>query len=92
MPGVKLGALRGDFSLPNTWRNIGTVSKLYIFPLKSAAYVPIDKMEVGTTAGFTGFTIDRQFMVIDRNGKMLTSRRYPNMVLIQPQVQEKQIR
>ena len=90
--GVKLGALRGDINPPTAWKNIGIVSKLYIYPLKSAAFIPVQEMEAGITAGFSGFMTDRQFMVTDMTGKMITSRRYPNMVLIKPEVTEKEIR
>jgi len=90
--GVKLGALRGDISAPNAWKNVGIVSKLYIYPLKSAGFIPVHEMEAGITAGFSGFMTDRQFMVTDMTGKMITSRRYPNMVLIKPEVTEKEIR
>lgn len=34
----------------------------------------------------TDFLIDRQLMVVDRKGKMITARRYPVMVMIQPQM------
>ena len=34
----------------------------------------------------TDLLIDRQLMVVDRKGKMITARRYPLMVMIQPQM------
>ena len=33
-----------------------------------------------------GQLVDRQFMVVDKKGKMITTRRYSNMVLIQPKM------
>ena len=34
----------------------------------------------------TDLLTDRQLMVVDKKGKMITARRYPVMVLIQPQM------
>ena len=33
----------------------------------------------------TEFLVDRQLMVVDRKGKMITARRYPVMILIKPE-------
>ena len=41
---------------------------------------------VCSTSCRTELLVDRQLMVVDRKGKMITARRYPVMILIQPQM------
>jgi uncharacterized protein len=58
----------------------GTLSQLYIHPIKSCGGIPSD------SAGLieTGLEWDRQWMVVDPQGQMLTQRQWPRMALIQP--------
>ena len=84
--GLELAALRGDLSLPGEdgWREVGTVGGLYIYPVKSMAAQPVASFSVCETGARAGLVQDRQLMVVDTRGKMVTARRYPNMVLIRP--------
>ena len=41
---------------------------------------------VCSTSSRTELLVDRQLMVVDSKGKMITARRYPVMILIQPQM------
>jgi len=93
MPGVALGALRGDLSVPEEgdWCTVGLVEKLYLYPVKSLAHIQVDEMRIGNFAGSNGHTVDRQFMVTDSKGKFVSSRRYPQMALIQPKVTADQL-
>jgi len=94
MPGVALGALRGDLNVPSDeeWVSVGEVSKLYLYPVKSLAHVQVTSMNLAKHGGYNGLILDRNFMVTDAKGKFVTSRRYPNMSLIQPHVEEGKIR
>jgi len=94
MPGVVLGAFRGDLSVPadGDWVSVGRVEKLYLYPVKSLAHLEVKEMDLGQFGGFLGNIKDRQFMVCDLNGKFVTSRKYPNMALIQPKVEDGSIR
>ena len=47
---------------------------------------PLKIYNVSCTSSRTDLLVDRQLMVVDRKGKMITARRYPVMVLIQPQM------
>ena len=88
MTGLKLAALRGDLSLPGCegWREVGLVSSLHIYPVKSMAGQSVETFTVSQAGAEVGGVRDRQLMVVDRKGKMVTARRYPHMVLIRPTI------
>eukprot|EP00088_Acartia_fossae_P071740 TRINITY_DN992_c0_g1_i4.p1 TRINITY_DN992_c0_g1~~TRINITY_DN992_c0_g1_i4.p1 ORF type:complete len:322 (+),score=66.12 TRINITY_DN992_c0_g1_i4:48-1013(+) len=89
MPGVALGALRTDLNPPQDtdWVSVGRVEKLYLYPVKSLAHIEVTSMDLAQFGGYLGNIRDRQFMVTDLKGKFVTSRRYPNMSLIQPKLE-----
>jgi len=85
--GVTRGTLVGsDLTLPgdDQWSQVGHVQSLYIYPVKSMAGVSVSSCSTDMTGARSGVLVDRQFMVVDKKGKMQTARKYPNMVLIQP--------
>ena len=88
MTGLKLAALRGDLSLPGEegWREVGRVESLHLYPVKSMAGHTVETFTVGQAGAKAGGVRDRQLMVVDGKGKMVTARRYPNMVLIKPSI------
>jgi len=84
--GITLAALRGDLSMPSIWQQVGKVSKLFIYPIKSLANVQVEKFEVKPNGAENNWLIDRQFMVVDKKGKMVTARKYPHMSMVVPMV------
>ncbi len=58
------------------------VSSLRYHPIKSCAEVVANELEVVET----GFKHDREWMVVDENGKFLSQRTDPKMALIQPEI------
>lgn len=56
------------------------LTQLYRYPVKSCAGFSLEH----STAGLMGLTGDRVWMVADQNGKFLTGRQLPAMVLIRP--------
>ena len=48
------------------------------------AGVSVSNYSTDMTGARSGVLVDRQFMVVDKKGKMQSARKYPNMVLIQP--------
>eukprot|EP00092_Neocalanus_flemingeri_P037470 GFUD01040802.1.p1 GENE.GFUD01040802.1~~GFUD01040802.1.p1 ORF type:complete len:321 (-),score=104.77 GFUD01040802.1:296-1258(-) len=86
MPGVAKSALQGDLSMPTEWKAVGEVDKLFVFPVKSLAHVEVENFNTGPFAAESGFMVDRQFMVVDKKDKFTTSRKFPSMSLIQPEV------
>ncbi|MGK7874232.1 MAG: MOSC domain-containing protein [Xenococcaceae cyanobacterium] len=58
------------------------VSEIFIYPIKSCQGIKLELAEVTPK----GFAWDREFMLVDRKGKFLTQRQYPNLARIQVQI------
>ncbi len=56
-----------------------TVSAINIFPIKSTRRIEMERCEVTAT----GLANDRRFMLVDGDGRFLTARRYPRLVLVE---------
>jgi len=63
------------------------VTDLFIYPIKSCQGIQVEEAEVTPK----GFTWDREFMLIDKNGKFLTQRQYPNLATIKVKVSDEMI-
>ncbi len=59
-----------------------TISRLWVYPIKSCAAVALDSVQLCET----GLDLDRAWMVVDARGQMLTQRDHPVMALIRPQL------
>jgi uncharacterized protein YcbX len=59
-----------------------TISRLFVYPVKSCAGVALDQV----TLTETGLEFDRAWMVVDAQGQFVTQRALPRMALIQPQL------
>jgi len=59
-----------------------TVSELFIYPVKSLGGFPVDEAKVT----LTGFEHDRRWMLVDKEGKFMTQRIFPEMALLQTAV------
>ena len=75
MPGVALAALRGDLSEPVEWRDVGLVSGLFIYPVKSMSGLAVEEFRAGEAGPEAGPLVDRRFCVVDQTGKFVTARR-----------------
>lgn len=58
------------------------MENLYLYPVKSLAGVRVPELTVSLQAGSWQGLTDRNFMVTDTKGKMVTARRYPGMTQI----------
>ncbi len=76
-------SLQGTVLTPNDC----TVAELYVHPLKSCAGVAVAER----TLGDTGLDLDREWMVVDAHGRMLTQRELPRMALIAPQLRSAEV-
>jgi uncharacterized protein len=56
------------------------ISQLFIHPIKSCAGIAVNEAPLIDT----GFEYDREWMVVDQHGDLLTQRELPRMALIQP--------
>jgi len=91
MPGVPKTALQGDLTIPTKWSVVGQVRNLNIFPVKSLAHVEVDSFKTGVFGAESGHMVDRQFMVLDKKNKLTTSRKFPHMSLIQPELTQTEL-
>lgn len=70
------------------------ISHLFIYPIKSCQGISLTKAQI-TFKGLKNFYqpafFDREFMVVDENGKFLTQRQYPNMATIKVEIQDEKI-
>jgi uncharacterized protein len=59
-----------------------TIDSLYVYPVKSAAGFRCEIAELGAT----GLMHDREWMVVDAQGRFLTQRNEPRLALLQAQI------
>lgn len=57
------------------------ISELIIYPIKSAAPIPLQKMQLGAR----GAELDREMMVVGEKGNFLTQRQLPQLCLLRAQ-------
>lgn len=60
------------------------ISELNIYPVKSLAAIRLHQSRVVAT----GLQYDRQWMIVDQNGRFITQRQLPQMALIQPSLND----
>lgn len=63
------------------------VTELYTYPVKSLAGISLQS----ATLTETGFQHDRQWMVVEPNGKFMTQREHPQMALIETAMEENKL-
>ena len=56
------------------------IAAMYVHPIKSCASVAVDERALTPT----GLDLDRDWMVVDTHGDMLTQRELPRLALVQP--------
>lgn len=61
-----------------------SLAELFVHPIKSCGGIALQHRELAET----GLDLDRQWMVVDEHGEMLTQRVLPLMALIQPTLRE----
>ncbi len=60
------------------------VAALWIYPVKSCGGISSETVDI-LTQGFKG---DRQWMIVDPDGKFLSQRQYPQLARVKPQITE----
>ncbi|DAA21414.1 PREDICTED: mitochondrial amidoxime-reducing component 1 isoform X1 [Bison bison bison] len=63
-------------------QQVGTVSELWIYPIKSCKGVSVDAAECTALGLRSGHLRDRFWLVINKEGNMVTARQEPRLVLI----------
>ena len=59
-----------------------TISRLFVYPVKSCAGVELREALMTET----GLDLDRAWMVVDDAGRFVTQRQFPRMALVRPQI------
>ena len=59
--------------MPTDWVEVGRVSRLFLYPVKSLHSVQVESFTAGRHAAESGHMVDRQFMLVDRNNKVVYS-------------------
>ncbi|OWR45616.1 Mo-molybdopterin cofactor sulfurase [Danaus plexippus plexippus] len=72
--------------LPTTWKEVGTLKDIYIYPIKSCGPVQKDRAECTLLGLKDGWLRDRVLMVIDGKNNFITARGYPQLLSIRPTV------
>nr|WP_246881259.1 MOSC N-terminal beta barrel domain-containing protein [Acidovorax sp. JG5] len=65
----------------------GTISRLFVYPVKSCAGIAVQEALLTDT----GLDLDRAWMVVDAEGVFLTQRTLPRMALIRPQLKTSEL-
>nr|XP_060610209.1 mitochondrial amidoxime reducing component 2-like [Anolis sagrei ordinatus] len=73
---------RGPPSRRPTLRPVGTVSGLFVYPIKSCRGVAVERAQVTELGLRSGDLRDRCWLVIKEDGHMVTARQEPRLVLI----------
>jgi uncharacterized protein YcbX len=64
------------------------IARLFIYPIKSCAGIELTQARLTDT----GLAHDRQFMLVDAQGRFLSQRELPRMALIRPQIDGARVR
>ena len=62
----------------------GTISQLFIYPIKSCAGIELNESVLKRT----GLSMDREWVIIDQFGQFITQRQSPHMAWIKPSLNE----
>lgn len=82
---VALGTVAWRLARPRRRRQlqqVGTVSKVWIYPIKSCKGVPVSETECTDMGLRCGKVRDRFWMVVKEDGHMVTARQEPRLVLV----------
>ncbi|CAL4162026.1 unnamed protein product, partial [Meganyctiphanes norvegica] len=69
-----------QFQMPTEWEELGTVSQLHIYPLKSARSIPVSQADTTIRGLSSGSLEDRSFMVVtEAECRFVTMRSEPKL-------------
>ncbi len=88
--GLTTGIVDADLNLPlpTKWTEAGSVGGVRIYPIKSCMGVDVEEAQA-TLNGLRSADsclIDRHFVITDKKNKMITGRKHPQVVLVEPSV------
>lgn len=76
---------RIDNTPPKQWRRVGEVNEIFVYPIKSCGPIKVSRVGCSMLGPRKNLLRDRIFMVTNVDGKWVTARQKPKMVLVKPQ-------
>ncbi|XP_039436760.1 mitochondrial amidoxime reducing component 2-like [Culex pipiens pallens] len=76
---------RIDNTPPKQWRRAGEINEIFVYPIKSCGPIKVSRIGCSMLGPQRQMLRDRIFMVTNEDGKFVTARQKPKMVLIRPQ-------
>lgn len=76
---------RIDNTPPKLWRKAGEINEIFVYPIKSCGPIKVSRTGCSGLGPQRNLLRDRIFMVTNLDGKMVSARQKPKMVLIRPQ-------
>ncbi|XP_063706373.1 mitochondrial amidoxime reducing component 2-like [Culicoides brevitarsis] len=70
------------------WHKIGTVSHLYVYPVKSCSFIEVPEVTATRMGAKTKEISDRVFMIVNEQQELCTARSFPKLVLVKPSVDD----
>lgn len=71
---------------PSNWIKVGEISDICVFPVKSMGCIRESAVECTMLGCKKGWLRDRTLMVTDVNGRFVTARKFPKMILVRPSI------
>lgn len=68
--------------LPTKWEEVGVVSKLNVYPLKSGRPVSVSEADATERGLSADGALDRSFLVMKKDGPLLTGRQVPKLTRV----------
>lgn len=80
---------RIDNTPPKQWRKAGELAEIYVYPIKSCGPIVMQETGCAMLGPRQHLLRDRVFMVTNEEGKFVTARMKPKMVLVKPRFDER---
>lgn len=80
---------RIDNTPPKQWRKAGELTEIYVYPIKSCGPLVVQQVGCSPIGPQQNLMRDRVFMVTNEEGKFVTARMKPKMVLVKPRFDER---
>uniref|UniRef100_A0A182JL23 MOSC domain-containing protein n=1 Tax=Anopheles atroparvus TaxID=41427 RepID=A0A182JL23_ANOAO len=80
---------RIDDTPPKQWRKVGELTEIYVYPIKSCGPLVVQQIGCDALGPREHLLRDRIFMVTNEDGKFVTARMKPKMVLVEPRFDER---
>ena len=69
------------------WEFGGTIQNIYLYPVKSCAAISVKSAKIQKYGLEYESMMDRQFLIVNQNNKLVTGRMQPKLVLVKTWIQ-----